>query len=364
MINEQDILRFLEGNASANEVKNLQLWKEANQENLDFFNDIKLIWSASSSIKDYHAVDTDKEWSKFNNLITEEEQITQTNNSKKDPIKTRRITLLPYSIAASLAILIGVFFYSQYQLPQEVITNLTQVITTEEGTKEVALPDNTMIKLDTKSSIEYATTFDADTVRQVSLLTGSAVFDVAHDPNKKFVVYYEGVAIEVLGTKFELGKKNDQVSINLKSGSIKAYEINNKNNSIIMSPGDEFLFTGEIFTRDKKIVNRPVKKVTPKVPEPSKTETPKIIKEEIVVTEKPKGSVFRIGDVLDFLDNKYGKQLKIGRKLKVDKKEKIRIDIHQSNLRLILDDLEKATNLSTKPGKCADCYIITAGSKK
>lgn len=374
MIKETDILRFLEGTTTEDEAKELELWINQSKENFDHFTDIKLIWSASSTMKDYQTSDVDTEWNQFNKLIAEEAQSAQIDNAVEVASKSRKFNFLPYSIAASFALILAAFFYSQYQTTPEVITSLTQVVTTEEDTKEVTLPDNSIIQLDARSSLEYSTTIDSDAVRQVSLKEGSAVFDVAHDADRKFVVLYDGIAIEVLGTVFELGKSNDQINISLKSGSIKAYQLSNKNNSVIMKPGDE------IFFADQSFVNKiePIKKanpvsiekpsITPETPAPITAEPPTEIKKEVeipeIVEEKVEGSDFRIKDVLDLLKTRYGKQIKIDRRLGIDKEEFIKIDVNQPDLKLLLKNLEETTTLKAVPGKCDDCYRITAGSKK
>jgi len=366
MVTEQDILRYLEGRASTSEADQVKTWLEQNEANLRQFESIISLWSSASTIKDYQTVDVDGEWNSFSKLISQEEQNESNHTTLSIVKKPSRSKLFPYSIAASLALLIGTFFFikNQNTLPsQPELVEVSEVleVTTQAESEFITLSDASTVVLEVNSSLEYSSTLATDSIRQVNLLTGSAVFDVTHDPEKKFVVIYDGIGIEVLGTKFYIGKTSEGVNIKLKSGSIKAYQLAKEDNNIIMVPGDDFTFKSNKFVDQNKSTTevKTIKAIKISKPKsPIKKAIPAIKKEEL------KGSVFRIGDVLNFLDIKYGKQLKIDKKLGVDKNDEIRIDINQGNLILILQDLEKTTSLQTKPGKCQDCYIITAGNKK
>lgn len=72
----------------------------------------------------------------------------------------------------------------------------------------VRLSDGTSMKLNTDTSIEV----DYEpTARGVRLLKGEAVFDVAHDPSRPFVVYAGETAAEAIGTSF-LVRLRDKVT--------------------------------------------------------------------------------------------------------------------------------------------------------
>jgi len=354
MVTDQDILNYLEGRTSPSEVQDINLWIDLNQANRSYFETYKSIWLASSNIRDYKKVDVDAEWAKFNMTIASEQNL-----SNQDPLlsktKQRKFNLLPYSIAASLAILIGALFFlkSDNREPNvvEVMQEQSEMlrIDARSEAKSITLSDGTFIALKPNAIIEYSTSFSIEDTREVSLIKGLAEFDVAHDANKKFIVTCDGVGIEVLGTVFKVNADNNQVDVSLISGSVKAYEIANLGNNIVMEPGDNISFAENKFIKE-------VTEVIPIAP----------VQNSVVVkpVKKIKGSLYKLGDVLTFLDKKYGKKLKIDRKLGVDKSEQIRIDINQADLNTILQDLEKVTTLTTRAGKCDDCLIITSKDKK
>ena len=354
MVSDLDILKYLEGKTSLSEVQEINLWIDQSQVNRDYFESYKSVWLASSNIKDYKTVDVDAEWAKFNTTIASEQNVS---NQDSLPVekKLNKFNLLPYSIAASLAIMLGTFFFLKSDNLEpavvEVLQKESEILRIEAfaKSKSITLSDGTNIALKPNTVIEYSSLYSSENTREVRLVEGLAEFDVAHDANKKFVVTCDGVGIEVLGTIFYVNVDNDQVDISLSSGSIKAYEITNQENSIIMNPGDKISFAANKFIKEEKEINS----IVP-IKEPA----------SVKPVEKIKGSLYKLGDVLAFLDNKYGKKLKIDRKLGIDKSESIRIDINQADLKTILHDLEKVTTLTTRDGNCDDCLIITANNKK
>lgn len=367
MITDQDILRYLEGKASADEAEQIKLWLDQSENNRKQFESFRSVWSASASIANYKQIDVDAEWEEFSKLVSgheqiEEDQVTLTLNNK------RKFSILPYSIAASLAILIGAFFFMPNQDQSQDLTYQQEhkqdnfSIETQENIESIVLSDKSNIQLEAYSSLEYPYSFENSTVRQVNLLDGIATFDVTHDENKKFIVLSGGIGIEVLGTKFTIGNDKGNVSVNLRSGSIKAYQQSNPDNNIIMKPGDEITFVEEKFVTKKKLAI--VKATEVEVVKPkAKTIVPVKEKAPVVVKEERKESQYPIGDVLDHLKRTFKKQIKIKRKLGVDKNEFIWIDINEKDLKTFIKNLEEVTTLDSKPGNCDDCYIITAGSQ-
>lgn len=372
MITEYEILRFLEGKASEKESQQLNEWLEKSEANRNQFERISAILNASNSLNEYKSVDADIEWDAFNKIISTQEQKVKEESPLVVANKKSRLNILPYSIAASLAILIGAYFFLQTQDTSPDDLDTIQYVSeelrqeTQELSKSLILPDSTVVNLNPYSSIEYSVSLDKESSRQVKLLSGSADFDVTHDADRKFKVFCDGIGIEVLGTVFSVNKSNDGVDVNLKSGAISAYKVNDKTSSILMQPGDQLSFKEGKFikTENSNITDvlpkeeiAPVieKTIEPVIPVVAK-ETSKEIKEE--------GSTYPIGKVLDFIDNSFGKRLKVDKRLGVDLEESIWFHIHEEDLEVMLKKLEEATGLTTRPGKCDDCYIITSPSKK
>ncbi len=82
------------------------------------------------------------------------------------------------------------------------------------------LSDGSKIWLNSDSRIKYPVPFRAD-VREVFLEKGEAYFEIAHNPDKKFVLTSEKSVISVLGTSFNVSAYEDENErITLVEGSV------------------------------------------------------------------------------------------------------------------------------------------------
>lgn len=82
----------------------------------------------------------------------------------------------------------------------------------------IALPDDSIIDLDVKSNINVQY---YENKRSVTLKEGKALFSVAKNKNKPFIVKAGNTSIEVLGTKFEVIKVDDNTKINVLEGLVR-----------------------------------------------------------------------------------------------------------------------------------------------
>lgn len=120
---------------------------------------------------------------------------------------------------------------------------------------QLALPDGTMVWLNTASSISYPTAFTGKE-RKVTI-TGEAYFEVAKNAQKPFRVNINNkAAIEVLGTHFNVNAYEDEPGINttLLEGSVKV--ISGQKN-VILKPGQQAQISEETI----KVNNDPDKLV-------------------------------------------------------------------------------------------------------
>ena len=88
-------------------------------------------------------------------------------------------------------------------------------------TREVHLPDGSVVTLNGESSLLYPTTF-SESVRKVTLI-GEAFFEVTPNPDKSFVVETEQLSTEVLGTSFniEAYAMQKDVKVTLATGKVR-----------------------------------------------------------------------------------------------------------------------------------------------
>lgn len=81
----------------------------------------------------------------------------------------------------------------------------------------VHLSDGSTLQLDTDSRVRVRW---APTRRLVALERGQALFDVAHDPRRPFIVTAGSTEVRALGTRFDVRRDDDHVSVLLLEGRV------------------------------------------------------------------------------------------------------------------------------------------------
>lgn len=86
---------------------------------------------------------------------------------------------------------------------------------------KIKLSDGSIVWLNSGSKLVYPSVFNAN--KRELYLEGEAIFDVAHNKSKPFIVISQNQEIEVLGTVFGVTSYSDENTINtvLKSGSVQ-----------------------------------------------------------------------------------------------------------------------------------------------
>jgi transmembrane sensor len=104
------------------------------------------------------------------------------------------------------------------------------------GQYQLSLPDGTKVWLNAASSITYPTVFNEQD-RTVNI-TGEAYFEVAKDPAKPFRVKVNDLAVQVLGTHFNVNSYEDEgaVTTTLLEGKVK---LTRGKENIFLQPGQQ-----------------------------------------------------------------------------------------------------------------------------
>lgn len=126
--------------------------------------------------------------------------------------------------------------------------------------KEVLLPDESKINLNSNSKISYVRDWKSDKPREV-WLSGEAMFEVKHTAvfnrlRKKdhFVVHVGDLSLTVLGTRFNVKERRNRIEVTLFEGSLR---INREDDlQHILKPGETFIYDSneEIPSVEKKDV--------------------------------------------------------------------------------------------------------------
>ncbi len=102
------------------------------------------------------------------------------------------------------------------------------------------LSDGTLVHLNSGTKIKYPVKFLKGINREV-FIEGEAYFEVSKDKNRPFVVHANEVAVEVLGTEFNVSsyKEDNEIKTVLIEGSVSISNSIQKTNKTILHPGQK-----------------------------------------------------------------------------------------------------------------------------
>jgi ferric-dicitrate binding protein FerR (iron transport regulator) len=154
--------------------------------------------------------------------------------------------LLWWQWAAAAVVLLGITFFLTRSGEE------TTIYTTSYGeTKNIVLPDESVVVLNANSKLSFKDNWDNTSFRALDL-EGESYFSVTHKKNNQpFKVNTEdGVSVEVLGTTFNVYHRTKETKVVLNSGKISLSLPNtDENEKIIMKPGDLVEFKSNQYSK-------------------------------------------------------------------------------------------------------------------
>lgn len=199
--NIDDLLgKYFAGEALPEEAMFVDEWKNANENNKKYFNDVALLFGVH--LKQINSAD-----------LFEEIKLELATNQ---PRKIKLNTTVWWSVAASIVLIasVGLLFVRGpfSSNPDEQI--LAQVVT------EKQLADGSIVTLNKNAELTVKGNFNAKERRIV--LKGEAFFEVKHNDKVPFVVECEGLEIKDIGTAFNVKStpQSDSVFITVTEGIV------------------------------------------------------------------------------------------------------------------------------------------------
>ncbi len=149
---------------------------------------------------------------------------------------------MAWRAAAVAAVFLTAFFLWNYLTPA--VTAKTEFIAfakTDSATKEITLPDGSLVQLNSNSSVEISKDFN-HSKREV-MLTGSAFFKVFKDHSKPFTVSAGNIKTTALGTAFYIYNLRPQsISVSLLEGKVK---VEGNKNYVELLPGEKAVYSSD-----------------------------------------------------------------------------------------------------------------------
>lgn len=132
------------------------------------------------------------------------------------PALKKRRPVLRYSVAASvLAVALGLGLFSGFNHPAPYTAEFSTALNER---RHVALPDGSVVDLDSRSRIQVR--FEKGQ-RHVELNEGEAMFSVEHDTSRPFVVEAGSGKVTVTGTRFDVRHGASETRVVVEQGTVK-----------------------------------------------------------------------------------------------------------------------------------------------
>ncbi len=233
-LNEEILAKFLMGECTEDELREVNAWLEESGENARELFKLEEIYHLGRLGDTSNTQDIEK---------AEKRLIKRLEQEKAEQCKVRKkIGWMRYAAVFAGFFLLGLFSYLFYQTYSSRPETLLAV-TAYDKIKELKLPDGTKVWLNKNTTLRYPHEF-AGKGRKV-YLEGEGYFEVMRNPEKPFVVQSEAMQVRVLGTIFNL--KSDKAKMSAVATLLKG-EVEVKGNHgegmITLAPGQKAELNG------------------------------------------------------------------------------------------------------------------------
>lgn len=223
------LAKFFAGEATPEEALAVDTWL-ADPENKRQWQALEKTWNLGTEEGKHRLPDVDHEWQRIKGLVGTNEKG-----------KIRKFFRQPLTIAASLlalAVLSALLWFKLKQHPQQKDEQFAVVSADHVLTDSLA--DGSVVFLNRHSSLAYNKQFGSS--RRDVELQGEAYFQVQHDRNKPFIIHINRLAIQVVGTAFNVKQSADsgQVVVQVNSGIVKMFT---KEKDILVTKGQTGIYS-------------------------------------------------------------------------------------------------------------------------
>jgi ferric-dicitrate binding protein FerR (iron transport regulator) len=227
-IDEKIIIQYLENEIDTNDRLVIENWLKENEDNANYFNQVKRIYISSENINDFEKINTKEDFRKISR------QLKLKNDNKFQFVK----------IAASIILLVCIAFIGKiiYQNNQPTIyaNNNSEVM-------QITLPDGSVVWLNSESYMKHKGNFNKN-LREIEF-EGEAFFEIEKNPEKAFFINTKSTQTKVLGTSFNLKTTNRETEIAVVTGKVM---FNSNSDKLTLVAGDRGFFN----ENSKKLVKK------------------------------------------------------------------------------------------------------------
>lgn len=213
-INEDILIRYLDGALPENETSAVEEWLAASAANQRMLEQLYYTMQVVKRVRVVQSADPEKALQRFKTRIHKQNKKAAIRRMLRMAERAAAVLFLPLLL---LSVYMGMHRSRQESRMIEVHTNPGVV-------SAFRLPDGSQVWLNAGSTLKYPSDFVAD--RREVELQGQGYFEVARDEKKPFIVQAgPDYAVEVLGTTFDMAAYEDEEAIQttLVEGSVKLH---------------------------------------------------------------------------------------------------------------------------------------------
>lgn len=216
------IAKKLSGETSNKELAFINEWLNLNNENKEIYQKFESIWKHSAEFSTDFNPDISKAIVKYKKRVEKAKQF------KKSRFRIIRLS----QIAAAVIVLSLGFFINSYINTKDLIT----VTSDSTATKQIILPDNSIVYLNKNTEISYSKFFEERIIK----LDGEAFFEVKKRSGSSFIVETEKTNIKVLGTSFNVKaiSNGNNTKLSVLTGKVQ-FTTNKSNKKAIVTPSQQ-----------------------------------------------------------------------------------------------------------------------------
>lgn len=204
------IRSYLDGQCSQDEALALLSWIAESEENRNYFEAFKDVWTLTNFSFDEKDIDVEAALESVNEKIEAAETETKTIEM---PWLRRNYKYVSAAAVIMVALFLGFLISKPFDQTVTVAYDSTQ------PEQVYQLPDGSAFIFDGTGEVSYPKQF-ANKGRDVKF-EGKARFDVTKDASRPFVIHCDGLDVEVLGTEFLLDATSERYTVDLYSGLVR-----------------------------------------------------------------------------------------------------------------------------------------------
>jgi transmembrane sensor len=228
------IVPALDGELTSGEMVEFQQWLALSNENRGIYERLQTMWKdGMTDYPFYQQAAESKAWEDLH-LRMGESTLSKEKGSlrlaedelQEEELETRlaaingranqsrgRIMMMRWAAVAAMVLLMagGEWLY--------VSRKGQQYVTVAQEVKQVPLPDGSMVVLNEHTQLRVESGYNK-TERKLVLVSGTARFDVAHAPERPFVVDMGDVSVKDIGTSFTIDRMADSIKVHVWEGKV------------------------------------------------------------------------------------------------------------------------------------------------